>query len=72
MSRLLGCRAAAVVTEFAEIGTDVDKPEDVAAARSLEGVRLRLENTHHFGDVIGKRHGRRGRWPGAPLQSVCT
>lgn len=35
VSRLLGCRAAAVVTEFAEIGTDVDKPEDVAAARSL-------------------------------------
>ena len=35
VSRLLGCRAAAVTTEFAEIGTDVDKPDDVTAARSL-------------------------------------
>ena len=35
VSRLLGCRAAAVVTQFAEIGTDVDKPEDVAAARAM-------------------------------------
>ena len=35
VSRVLGCRATAVVTELAEIGTDVDKPEDVAAARAL-------------------------------------
>ncbi len=35
VSRLLGCRAAAVVTQYAEIGTDVDSPEDVAAARAL-------------------------------------
>ena len=35
VSHVLGCRAAAVVTEFAEIGTDVDKPGDVEAARAL-------------------------------------
>ncbi len=35
VSRLLGCSARAVVTEYAEIGTDIDKPEDVAAARAL-------------------------------------
>ena len=34
VSRVLGCRAAAVVTEFAEIGTDVDKPDDVTAAHT--------------------------------------
>jgi len=32
-----GCRVSAIRSEFPEIGTDVDKPEDVAAARELLG-----------------------------------
>ncbi len=32
-----GCRVSAIRSEFAEIGTDVDKPDDVAVARELLG-----------------------------------
>lgn len=37
VSRLIGagCHARAVVTPYAEIGTDVDKPEDIAIAKRL-------------------------------------
>ncbi len=35
VSRVLGGRAAGVCSAYAEIGTDVDKPEDVAIARHL-------------------------------------
>ncbi len=39
VGRLIGgdCRAAGIRSEFAEIGTDVDKPDDVAAARQMLG-----------------------------------
>lgn len=32
-----GCRAVGIRSEFPEIGTDVDKPDDVAAARQMLG-----------------------------------
>ncbi len=35
MSRLLGLRGVAVISPFAEIGTDVDKPSDLELARSI-------------------------------------
>ena len=35
VSRVLGGKAAGVCSAYAEIGTDVDKPEDVAIARRL-------------------------------------
>jgi len=37
VSRLIGngATAKAIVTPYAEIGTDVDKPEDVAAAEAV-------------------------------------
>ena len=37
VARLLGagCRARAVVTQYAEIGTDIDSPADVALAREM-------------------------------------
>ncbi len=35
VSRVLGGRAAGICSAYAEIGTDVDKPEDVAVARRL-------------------------------------
>ena len=35
VSRVLGGRAAGICSAYAEIGTDVDKPEDVAIARRL-------------------------------------
>lgn len=39
VARLIGggCRVSAVRSEFPEIGTDVDKPDDVAAAREILG-----------------------------------
>lgn len=35
VSRLLGCRAAALITDYAEIGADVDKPDDLTVAQAL-------------------------------------
>jgi GTP:adenosylcobinamide-phosphate guanylyltransferase len=35
VSALLGCRAAAVITHYPEIGTDIDKPEDVKIAQEM-------------------------------------
>jgi GTP:adenosylcobinamide-phosphate guanylyltransferase len=40
VSTLLGCRAVAVITQYPEIGTDIDKPEDVEAARALLSRKL--------------------------------
>ena len=37
VSRALGGKAAGVCSSYAEIGTDVDKPEDVAIARRILG-----------------------------------
>jgi hypothetical protein len=35
----LGGKAAAVVSPYAEVGADVDKPEDVAVAKRILGTQ---------------------------------